>query len=110
MQASIPDLVDFSDESEETLALYGDDVREPGSYAGHCLLARRAIERGVRFVQLYHRGWDHHTQLPTRLREKCELTDRASAALVADLKRRGLLDETLVVWAGEFGRTAYCQG
>lgn len=110
MQASIPDLVDFSDESEETLALYGDDVREPGSYAGHCLLARRAIERGVRFVQLYHRGWDHHSKLPSRLREKCELTDRASAALVTDLKRRGLLDETLIVWAGEFGRTAYCQG
>lgn len=110
MQASIPDLVDFADESEETLALYGEDVREPGSYAGQCLLARRAIERGVRFVQLYHRGWDHHANLPTRLREKCELTDRASAALVTDLKRRGLLDETLVVWAGEFGRTAYCQG
>ncbi|HEV7280369.1 MAG TPA: DUF1501 domain-containing protein [Pirellulaceae bacterium] len=110
MQASIPDLVDFADESEETLALYGDDVREPGSYAGQCLLARRAIERGVRFVQLYHRGWDHHKNLPARLPEKCELTDRASAALVTDLKRRGLLDETMVVWAGEFGRTAYCQG
>lgn len=110
MQASIPDLVDFSDESQETLDLYGPDVREPGSYAGHCLLARRAVERGVRFVQLYHRGWDHHANLPSRLREKCELTDRGSAALVADLKRRGLLEETIVVWAGEFGRTAYCQG
>lgn len=110
MQMSVPELTDLSREPEETFDRYGSDARKPGTYAANCLLARRLVERGVRFVQLYHRDWDHHLNLPTRLREKCRETDQASAALVADLKQRGLLDETLVVWGGEFGRTAYCQG
>lgn len=110
MQRAVPELADLSRETNETFALYGDDARKPGSFAANCLLARRMLERGVRFVQLYHRGWDHHHNLPTKLPPKCRQTDQASAALVADLKRRGLLDDTLVVWGGEFGRTAYCQG
>jgi hypothetical protein len=110
MQMSVPKIANLADEPESTFELYGDDARKPGTYAANCLLARRLVERGVRFVQLYHRDWDHHSNLPGRLRTKCEETDRASAALVADLKQRGLLDDTLVVWAGEFGRTVYCQG
>ncbi|MEZ6110755.1 MAG: DUF1501 domain-containing protein [Pirellulaceae bacterium] len=110
MQQAIPRLADLSDESERTFELYGNEARQPGTYAANCLLARRLLEQGVRFVQLYHRGWDHHSNLPSRIRGKCRQTDQASAALVADLKQRGLLDDTLVVWAGEFGRTAYCQG
>jgi hypothetical protein len=110
MQASVPHLVDLADEPDETFALYGEDARIPGTYAANCLLARRLIERDVRFVQLYHRGWDQHENLPSDLALQCADTDRASAALVTDLKRRGLLDETLVVWGGEFGRTVYCQG
>ena len=110
MQMSVPELQEISGEAQHTLDLYGPDVGRPGSYAANCLLARRLIERGVRFVQLYHRGWDHHVDLPRRIREKARETDQPSAGLVADLKRRGLLDDTLVVWAGEFGRTAYCQG
>ena len=110
MQMSVPELVDLSDEPERTYQLYGEQARKPGTYAANCLLARRLVERGVRFVQLYHRGWDHHSSLPGRIRTKCEQTDQPSAALVEDLKSRGLLDETLIVWAGEFGRTVYCQG
>ena len=110
MQMSVPELTDLSPESDHTFDLYGDDARQPGTYAANCLLARRMIERGVPFVQLYHRGWDHHQNLPSKLPKKCKQVDQASAALVQDLKQRGLLDETLVIWAGEFGRTVYCQG
>ncbi|MDX2181919.1 MAG: DUF1501 domain-containing protein [Bryobacteraceae bacterium] len=110
MQTSVPELMDLSKETDETFAMYGPDVRKPGTYASHCLLARRLVERGVRFVQLYKRGWDQHNNLPRDLRLQCEAVDQPSAALVTDLKRRGLLDDTLVVWGGEFGRTVYCQG
>jgi len=110
MQMSVPELTDFSDESQETLDLYGPDVKKPGSYASHCLLARRLAERDVRFIQLYHRGWDAHGNLPREIRAQCAATDQPQAALIKDLKRRGLLDETLVVWGGEFGRTVYSQG
>jgi hypothetical protein len=110
MQTTVPDLTDISDESEDTLAMYGPDVRVPGTYARNCLLARRMIERDVRFVQLYHMGWDQHDNLPDHLSKQCKDTDQASAALVRDLKQRGLLKDTLVVWGGEFGRTVYCQG
>jgi Protein of unknown function (DUF1501) len=110
MQDSVPRLTDLSGEPRHVLELYGPDVHTPGTYAANCLLARRMVERGVRFVQLYHRGWDHHEHLPKRIRAKCLETDQPSAALVRDLKQRGLLDETLVIWAGEFGRTVYCQG
>jgi hypothetical protein len=110
MQVSVPELTDLADEPESTHRLYGEDSRKRGTYAANCLLARRLIERGVRFVQLYHRGWDQHGDLPTDIRLQCGDVDRASAALVMDLKQRGLLDETLVVWGGEFGRTIYCQG
>ena len=110
MQTSVPELTDVSDEPESTLEMYGPDVKKPGSFAYNCLLARRMAERGVRFVQLYHRGWDQHGNLPNRLREQCKDTDQPSAALVKDLKQRGLLDDTLVVWGGEFGRTVYSQG
>jgi hypothetical protein len=110
MQASVPELTDLSREPESTFQLYGPDSRVPGSYAANCILARRLAERGVRFVQLFHRGWDQHGDLPRDLRLQCEQTDRASAALVVDLKRRGLLDDTLVVWGGEVGRTVYSQG
>jgi hypothetical protein len=110
MQTSVPELVDISKEPQSTFDLYGEDARKPGSYAQHCLLARRMIERGVRFVQLYKRGWDQHNDLPRDLPMQCKAVDQASAGLVQDLKQRGLLDETLVVWGGEFGRTVYCQG
>lgn len=110
MQTSVPELVDFKGESESTIELYGKDVKKPGSFAYNCLLARRMAERGVRFIQLYHRGWDQHGNLPKRLKEQCEDTDQASAALIKDLKQRGLLEDTLVVWGGEFGRTVYSQG
>jgi hypothetical protein len=110
MQTSVPELSDFSDESEATLAMYGPDVRKPGSYAFNCLMARRMAERDVRFIQLYHRGWDHHGSVTRDLPKQCEDTDQPQAALLKDLKQRGLLDETLVVWGGEFGRTVYCQG
>ena len=92
------------------LDLYGPDVKKPGSFANNCLLARRMAERGVRFIQLYHRGWDQHGNLPRRIREQCADCDQPSAALVKDLKQRGMLDDTLVIWGGEFGRTVYCQG
>jgi Protein of unknown function (DUF1501) len=109
MQTSVPDLMDISKEPESVLQMYG---AEPGkaSYANNCLLARRLAERDVRYVQLYHRDWDHHGNLPNEIKRQCGLTDRASAALVTDLKQRGLLDSTLVIWGGEFGRTAYSQG
>ena len=110
MQTSVPDLVDLSQEPQSTFDLYGEDARKPGTFAYHCLLARRLTERGVRFVQLFHRGWDQHRHLPVGITEQARLTDQASAALVTDLKQRGLLDDTLVVWGGEFGRTVYCQG
>jgi hypothetical protein len=110
MQMSVPDLTELGTEPAETFELYGEDARTPGTYAANCLLARRLIEKGVRFVQLYHRGWDQHENLPSDLPAQCRDTDQASAALVIDLKRRGLLDDTLVVWGGEFGRTVYCQG
>ena len=110
MQLSVPELTDFSDEDEETLALYGPDVGTPGSFAANCLLARRLCERGVRFVQLYMRGWDAHNNLPGEIRSQCLAVDQPQAALVRDLARRGLLDDTLVLWAGEFGRTVYSQG
>jgi len=110
MQTSVPDLLDLSKEPQHIIDLYGPDARKPGTYAANCLLARRLLERGVRFVQLYHRGWDQHNDLPRDLALQCRGTDRASAALVMDLKQRGLLDDTLVIWGGEFGRTVYCQG
>lgn len=110
MQASVPELADLSSEPEHVFDMYGPDSRKPGSYASNCLLARRLVERGVRCVQLFHRGWDHHGNLPNRIAEKCQQTDQASAALVKDLKQRGMLEDTLVVWGGEFGRTVYCQG
>ena len=110
MQTSVPDLVDVSKESESTLEMYGPDVKKPGTFAYNCLLARRMAERGTRFIQLYHRGWDQHNNLPKRIREQCKDTDQPSAALVQDLKQRGLLDDTLVIWGGEFGRTVYSQG
>ena len=110
MQTSVPDATDLSDESEETFNLYGPDAKVPGSYAANCLLARRLIERDVRFVQLFHQGWDQHGDVVGGISRQCKQTDQASAALVMDLKRRGLLEDTLVVWGGEFGRTAYSQG
>jgi uncharacterized protein (DUF1501 family) len=110
MQSSVPDLTDLSKEPESTFELYGPDSRKPGTYAANCLMARRLAERGVRFIQLYHRGWDQHNDLPRDIALQCKGTDQASAALVADLKQRGLLDDTLIVWGGEFGRTVYCQG
>ena len=110
MQTSVPDLMDLSKEPEKTFEMYGPESRKPGTYAANCLLARRLAERGVRFIQLYHRGWDQHGDLPRDLALQCRGTDQPSAALVADLKQRGLLDDTLIVWGGEFGRTVYCQG
>jgi len=110
MQTSVPELTDISREPQSALELYGPDVRTPGTFAYNCLLARRMAERGVRFVQLYHRGWDQHGNLPKRIKEQARDTDQPSAALVQDLKQRGLLDDTLVIWGGEFGRTTYCQG
>jgi hypothetical protein len=110
MQASVPELTDLSKEPASTFALYGEDARKPGTYAANCLLARRLVERGVRFVQLYHKGWDQHNNLPRDLALQCKASDQGAAALVQDLKQRGMLDDTLVVWGGEFGRTVYCQG
>ncbi len=110
MQSSVPDLMDLSKENEATFNLYGPDSRKPGSFAQQCLLARRLVEKGVRFVQLYNRGWDQHNDLPRDIQLQCRATDQASAGLILDLKQRGLLKDTLVVWGGEFGRTVYCQG
>ena len=110
MQSSIPDVIDTSGETKQTLDLYGPDVAKPGTFAANCLLARRLAERGVRFIQLYHQGWDQHGGLPSGIRRQCTETDRPAAALVKDLAQRGMLEDTLVIWAGEFGRTNYCQG
>jgi hypothetical protein len=109
MQVTVPELLDFSAEPAHVLEMYGPDVKKPGTYAFQCLLARRLAERGVRFVQLFHGGWDHHSNLPRGIRTQANNTDRATAALVTDLKQHGLLDDTLVIWGGEFGRTAYTQ-
>ena len=110
MQTSLPGLMDLSGESKQTFALYGPDANKPGTFAANCLLARRMAERGVRFIQLYHRGWDQHYNLPSDIRLQCRDVDQPCAALISDLKRRGLLDDTLIVWGGEFGRTIYSQG
>jgi hypothetical protein len=110
MQSSVPELMDLKNEPQSTYDLYGPDARTPGTYAANALLARRLVERGVRFVQLYHRDWDQHDNLPGQLSINCKETDQPSAALITDLKQRGLLDETLVIWGGEFGRTVYAQG
>lgn len=110
MQMSVPELVDFKDEPERTFELYGEDARIPGTHAANCVLARRLAERGVRFIQLYHRGWDHHGNLPGRHPTQAKETDQGSAGLILDLKERGLLEDTLVIWGGEFGRTVYAQG
>ena len=110
MQTSVPEVADLSDEPDEVFEMYGEDSRTPGTYAANCILARRLAERGVRFTQLFHQGWDQHGNLPGAIRTQCRETDQASAALVLDLERRGLLDDTLVIWGGEFGRTSYCQG
>ena len=110
MQMSVPEVSDLSDEPDETFELYGEDARIPGTYAANCLLARRLAERDVRFVQLFHQGWDQHGNLPGAIRVQARETDQASAALVKDLKRRGMLEDTLVIWGGEFGRTNYSQG
>lgn len=110
MQTSVPDLSDLSDEPESTFELYGDEARRPGTFAANCLMARRMAERGVRFVQLFHRGWDQHINITSQLPRQCKDVDQASAALVMDLKRLGMLEDTLVIWGGEFGRTVYSQG
>lgn len=110
MQTSVPELADLSKEPEATFSMYGPDSRKPGSFAANCILARRLAERGVRFIQLFHRGWDQHSNLPKEIKGQCEQTDQPSAALIQDLAQRGMLDDTLVVWGGEFGRTVYSQG
>lgn len=110
MQTSVPEVMDTSKEPDEVFELYGEGSRDKGTYAANCLLARKLLEKDVRFVQLYHQGWDHHGSLPKGMAHQCKQTDRATAALIIDLKRRGLLEDTLVVWGGEFGRTVYSQG
>ena len=110
MQTSVPEAMDISDEPDSVFELYGEDARRPGTFAANCILARRLAERDVRFIQLYHMGWDQHSNLPHDIRLQCKDTDQASAALVKDLKQRGMLDDTLVIWGGEFGRTIYSQG
>ena len=110
MQSSVPELLDVSKEPQHILDQYGPDVKRPGSYAANCLLARRLAERDVRFIQLFHMGWDHHGGLPAAIRGQCKDTDQATAALITDLKQRDLLKDTLIVWGGEFGRTVYSQG
>ncbi|NQZ60329.1 MAG: DUF1501 domain-containing protein, partial [Lentisphaeraceae bacterium] len=110
MQASVPELTDISKESKQTMEMYGPEVHKQGSFARNCLLARRMAERGVRFIQLFHRGWDHHNTLPKKISGQCYDVDQPAAALIKDLKQRGMLDDTLIVCAGEFGRTVYGQG
>ena len=110
MQASVPEITDLTREPENVLEMYGPDVKRPGSFAYNCLMARKLVERGVRFVQLFHAGWDHHRNLSSQFEIQCRDTDQASAALVKDLKQRGLLQDTLVIWGGEFGRTPFIQG
>ena len=110
MQTSVPEVMDTTNEPEEVFNLYGPDSKDKGSFASNCILARKLLEKDVRFVQLYHQGWDHHSGLPSSIEEQSKLTDRATSALIVDLKRRGMLEDTLVVWGGEFGRTVYSQG
>ncbi len=110
MQSSVPELTDLTQETDATFRMYGDDARKPGTFAANCLLTRRLFEKGVRFVQLYHRGWDNHGGLPTNIPKQCMDIDQAQAALIKDLKQRGMLDDTLIIWGGEFGRTVYGQG
>ena len=110
MQTSVPEVMDTSQEPDEVFDLYGPGSRDKGSYAANCLLARKLLEKDVRFVQLYHQGWDHHGSLPKGMAKQCKQIDQATAGLLIDLKRRGLLEDTLVVWGGEFGRTVYSQG
>jgi hypothetical protein len=110
MQTSVPELADISDEPQHVLDLYGPEVIQPGSFANTCLMARRMAERGVRFTQIFHRGWDQHAGIPKDLPNQCRDVDQPSAGLLTDLRQRGMLDDTLVVWGGEFGRTVYCQG
>jgi uncharacterized protein (DUF1501 family) len=110
LQTSVPEVVDNSKEPESVFELYGKDSRKPGTFAANCLLARRLAEKGVKFIQLYHQGWDQHGNLPRGIATQCRETDQPAAALITDLKQRGLLDDTLVVWGGEFGRTNYSQG
>jgi hypothetical protein len=110
MQTAVPELADLSQEPAAVFARYGPESQKPGTYAANCILARRLAERGVRFIQLYHRGWDQHNNLPHDIKSQCYDTDQPTAALIEDLEHRGLLDETLVVWGGEFGRTVYSQG
>ncbi len=110
MQTAVPEITDMSKEPESIIKLYGPDCLVPGTFAANCLLARKLSENGVRFVQLYHQGWDGHNNLPAEIKGQCKDVDQASAALITDLKQRGLLDETLIIWGGEFGRTNYCQG
>jgi len=110
MQTSVPELTNLSTEPQSTFELYGPESKKPGTYAANCILARRLAERGVRFIQLYHRGWDQHDKLPEGIRSQCYDTDQPTAALIQELRQRGLLDDTLVIWGGEFGRTVYSQG
>ena len=110
MQTSVPEATDLSGEPESTYELYGPDAKKPGTFAANCLLARRLAERGVKFIQLYHQGWDQHGGLPGGIKQQCKETDQPCYALLTDLRQRGLLDDTLVVWGGEFGRTTYSQG
>jgi hypothetical protein len=110
MQTSVPELMDIKSEPQEVFDLYGEEAKTPGTFAANCLLARRMAQRGVRFIQIFHRGWDQHGDLANQLPIQCKDVDQASAALVKDLKRLGMLDETLVIWGGEFGRTVYSQG
>lgn len=110
MQSSVPELTDLSKEPQRIFEMYGPDARKPGTYAANCILARRLAERGVRFIQLFHRGWDQHGNLPRDIAKQCMQTDQPSAALITDLRERGMLDDTLIVWGGEFGRTVYSQG
>ena len=110
MQTSIPEVTDMSGEPDYIYEMYGEKSRDPGTYAANCLLARKLLEKDVKFVQLYHQGWDQHGGLPAGIKRQCENTDQASAALIKDLKQRGMLEDTLVIWGGEFGRTVYSQG
>jgi hypothetical protein len=110
MQTSVPEVMDISDEPDEVFELYGASSRDPGTYAANCILARKLLERDVKFVQLYHQGWDHHGSLPENMKSQCKVIDQPTAAFIKDLKRRGLLEDTLVIWGGEFGRTVYSQG
>jgi hypothetical protein len=110
MQTAIPEVMDVTKEPDDIVKLYGPECLVPGTYAANCLLARKLSESGVRFIQLYHQGWDQHGNLPNEMKGQAQDVDQPSAALITDLKQRGLLDETLVIWGGEFGRTNYCQG